>query len=585
MELRSYAASADYRSSGKRLDCPLCETVSAEGVVKDAPGDTDDSGGSRTVGWKPCRLLANGHHKSVADLVSNGYPHIICSSHASAKRTTVEQVLPAFRKVEAPRKCHSLPRNFKHRPYQRKGSVKQTTAPVLRRQSSDVVGPADFKSRLDVMKEWFSDFTDEQKNAVLKALLAQCGQSQNHLLSVLLQPVLHEHCPANCQDWLSALPEGPLLLIFSYLDPVSLVRCASVCRSWRDLTRDPYLWQRLCALPQWRVGAATERKQLQLLRRLDGRVDWHAVFRQRFRLRRNWLRGSCHVRTFHGHTQAVFCVQFDDTRIVSGSSDKTIKVWNMRTNSPWSVMTLVGHSGTVRCLHLTGNRLVSGSSDCTIKVWDLSTDQSWSSIACKGNMVGHTDTVRCLQADQRQVVSGSYDRTLKVWDMQTGECLRTLVGHSGAVLCLQFRGDRLVSGSCDRTIRVWQLATGRHLSTLQGHQDAVTCLQFDASQVVSGSLDRTIKLWSLASGHCLRTLDWIKSEGHTGVVRCLQADRWRIVSAGDDRALKVWGLDTGQRLVTLRNHTDGVTCLQFSDCLIVSGSYDQTVKLWDFTVC
>lgn len=61
-------------------------------------------------------------------------------------------------------------------------------------------------------------------------------------------------------------------------------------------------------------------------------------------------------------------MQFDDTRIVSGSSDKTIKVWNMRTNSPWSVMTLVGHSGTVRCLHLSGNRLVSGSSDFTIKV-------------------------------------------------------------------------------------------------------------------------------------------------------------------------------------------------------------------------
>lgn len=42
-------------------------------------------------------------------------------------------------------------------------------------------------------------------------------------------------------------------------------------------------------------------------------------------------------------------------------------VWNIRTNSPWSVMTLVGHSGTVRCLHLLGNRLVSGSTDMTLK--------------------------------------------------------------------------------------------------------------------------------------------------------------------------------------------------------------------------
>lgn len=60
-------------------------------------------------------------------------------------------------------------------------------------------------------------------------------------------------------------------------------------------------------------------------------------------------------------------------------------------------MTLVGHAGTVRCLHLLGNRLVSGSTDSTIKVWDLSVQEQWSSIACKVTMIGHTDTVRCVQ--------------------------------------------------------------------------------------------------------------------------------------------------------------------------------------------
>ena len=35
----------------------------------------------------------------------------------------------------------------------------------------------------------------------------------------------------------------------------------------------------------------------------------------------------------------------------------------------WAALTLAGHSGTVRCLHLHNNRLVSGSSDRTIKVW------------------------------------------------------------------------------------------------------------------------------------------------------------------------------------------------------------------------
>lgn len=67
-------------------------------------------------------------------------------------------------------------------------------------------------------------------------------------------------------------------------------------------------------------------------------------------------------------------------------------------------MTLVGHSGTVRCLHLLGNRLVSGSTDQTLKVWDLSVQDEWSSIACKVTMIGHTDTVRCVQVTDKEEI-------------------------------------------------------------------------------------------------------------------------------------------------------------------------------------
>lgn len=70
-------------------------------------------------------------------------------------------------------------------------------------------------------------------------------------------------------------------------------------------------------------------------------------------------------------------------------------------------MTLVGHSGTVRCLHLMGNRLVSGSTDQTLKVWDLSVQDEWSSIACKVTMVGHTDTVRCVQVIKSNIHSSN----------------------------------------------------------------------------------------------------------------------------------------------------------------------------------
>lgn len=445
------------------------------------------------------------------------------------------------------------------------------------------VKPPDFKERVKTMVQWFSDFSDEQKNLVLKELFVSCELPQLHLLSVKMEANLHHGCPPNCQDLLTWLPTNQATRILSYLDPVSLCRASQVCKVWYQLSEEPSLWRRFCCQPKWRLCKAAEHKQV-ISHMSHGSIQWKKVFAERYRLRNNWLKGRCTVRTFEGHSQGISCVQFDDTRIVSGSSDKTIKVWNIRTNAQWSVQTLVGHSGTVRCLHLEGNRLVSGSTDCMIKVWDLSTQESWSSIACKVTMTGHSDTVRCLQVDDMKVISGSYDKTLKIWDLHSGRCKMTLRGHQAAVLCVHFNDTKVVSGSCDKTIKVWNYQ-GACIMTLTGHQDAVTCLQFDATRIVSGSLDCNLKFWDVHSGECINTIDWKAAEGHTGVVRCLQADSWRLVSAADDKTIKVWNLETGKRLVTLRNHTDGVTCLQFNDFIIVSGSYDKTVKLWDFSSC
>lgn len=179
------------------------------------------------------------------------------------------------------------------------------------------------------------------------------------------------------------------------------MRCRQVCHFWNHLFNSEWIWHRLCYLPKWRLSP--DENQLQLERHRSSNIySWRSIFRERYKLKRSWLKGQCHVRTFEGHSAAISCVQFDSGRIVSGSHDKTIRVWNIKTNSRWSVMTLTGHSGEVRCLHLEGNRLVSGSVDTTIKVWDLDIQPSYSSIGCRVTMVGHANTVRCVQMSDEQ---------------------------------------------------------------------------------------------------------------------------------------------------------------------------------------
>jgi WD40 repeat protein len=73
--------------------------------------------------------------------------------------------------------------------------------------------------------------------------------------------------------------------------------------------------------------------------------------------------------TLRGHKKNLYSVtQLQDGRLVTGSKDETIRIWNLKTKT--CEVILSGHENTINCLiQLKDGRLVSGSSDDTIRVW------------------------------------------------------------------------------------------------------------------------------------------------------------------------------------------------------------------------
>jgi WD40 repeat protein len=286
-------------------------------------------------------------------------------------------------------------------------------------------------------------------------------------------------------------------------------------------------------------------------------------------------------KTLTAHTDAVFSLAImpDGKTLVTGSGDKTIKIWNLSTGELKN--TLIGHTDAVFSLAMTpdGQTLVSGSGDKTIKIWNLSTGR------IKSTLTGHTDVViSCaISKDGKTLVTGSGDKTIKIWNLSTGQLKNTLIGHTNGVRALAITpdGQTLVSGSGDNSIKIWNLSTGELKNTLIGHIDTVFSLAItpDGQTLVSGSGDKTIKIWNLSTGQLTNTLT-----SHTDVViSCLMTpDGQTLVTGSGDNSIKVWNWKTGKLKNTLTGHTNWVSTLAMTSNgqMLVSGSGDNSIKIW-----
>ena len=114
-----------------------------------------------------------------------------------------------------------------------------------------------------------------------------------------------------------------------------------------------------------------------------------------------------------------------------------------------------GHTASVRSVAFSpdGQRIVSGSRDSTVRLWDL-----------QGKPIGqpfqgHTESVRSVafSPDGQRIVSGSGDKTVRLWDLQGKPIGQPFEGHTDDVYSVAFSpdGQRIVSGSSDKTVRLW----------------------------------------------------------------------------------------------------------------------------------
>ncbi|XP_065899712.1 E3 ubiquitin-protein ligase TRAF7-like isoform X1 [Dysidea avara] len=272
--------------------------------------------------------------------------------------------------------------------------------------------------------------------------------------------------------------------------------------------------------------------------------------------------------TLVGHQGPVWALVPIGDLLFSGSSDNTIKVWDV---SQYFVKTLSGHENTVLALYHHGDNMYSGSADQTIKVWNIKTLEVVNTIKAHDN---HVCTLAC---SGNLLFSGSL-KSIKAWDLNTRKLVSDLHGENHWVRALKACGNFLYSGSY-KTIKIWDLDSFDCIHILEPHGGSVYSLAVTDQYIICGTYENSINVWKMENRQPVGTL-----EGHVGTVYGLavieKPSDVQLVSASYDKTLRVWSLDTMTCLQTLVRHENSVSSVAVFRGRLFSGSVDSTIKVW-----
>ncbi|KAI8355878.1 phospholipase A-2-activating protein [Mortierella sp. GBAus27b] len=222
---------------------------------------------------------------------------------------------------------------------------------------------------------------------------------------------------------------------------------------------------------------------------------------------RTWIRNPDNTfgegRVFLGHTNYVNSVAFiaaseanPNGLIVSGGSDKVINIWDP-TNARAPVYTLVGHTDNVCSLFADADgHIVSGSWDKTAKIW-----RNWE---CVHTLEGHTQAIwGVMELEHSAVVTASADKTIAMW--KDGKKFKTLTGHDDCVRALaRHRDGGFVSCGNDGAVIVWS-HEGNPVQALDGHTSFVySVATLRSGEIFSSGEDRTVRVWE--NGKCTQAI-------------------------------------------------------------------------------
>ncbi|KAK9366870.1 WD40-repeat-containing domain protein [Lipomyces kononenkoae] len=189
----------------------------------------------------------------------------------------------------------------------------------------------------------------------------------------------------------------------------------------------------------------------------------------------------------NGHESNVCALDYNSGVLLSGSWDKTARVWVDRECK----YILRGHEQAVwAVLVLAPNQYITGSADKTIRLWSGS--------KTTGVYTGHADVVRSIcRVGEDRFASCSNDGSVRIWDFG-GSCLAELYGHTSFVYSVAYSSttDEIISSGEDRSVRVWKGGECIQTIILPCTSVWVVAANSENGDIAAGGSDGVVRVFS-----------------------------------------------------------------------------------------
>jgi COMPASS component SWD2 len=209
-----------------------------------------------------------------------------------------------------------------------------------------------------------------------------------------------------------------------------------------------------------------------------------------------------YIRYFPGHTKKVvtLCMSPIDDTFLSGSLDKTVRLWDLRVQGCQGLMHLNGRP--VANFDPDGLIFAVGINSESVKLYDLRSFDKGPFNTFKLPQDKDCDwTGLKFSPDGKLIMLFTNGPLIHLVDAFSGQPLFTLSGHEnkkGIALEASFSPDSrfVFSGSTDGRVHVWNAATGTRTSVLQtDHTGPVQCVQFNPKYMMLASACNHMAFW------------------------------------------------------------------------------------------